>query len=102
MSASVSLVICSHSRFLGAALRFLSRVAVDGNVSFGVCSYGSGAMYVSFVPAPEVVPVWAAVYSLAFVLNEDACTVEFVANWSVGDDNARAAALEELLNVVNV
>ncbi len=100
-SSSVSLVLCSHSRVLGSALRFLSRVAVEGEVSFGACSYGSGALYVSFVPVPEVAAVWVAVKSLAFVDDHDGVSLAFAADWSVGGDNSRAAALEALLTAIN-
>jgi len=97
----VKLVLGSHSASFCCALRFLSRVAVEGDLSLGFCPYGSGSAYVSFVPVPAVAAVWAAVDSLAFVREDDGYgEAEFVANWSVGLDNARAAALESLLEAV--
>jgi hypothetical protein len=101
--SSVSLVLGSHSASFGCALRFLSRVAVGGDLSLGFCSYGTGSCYVSFVPAPAVAAVWPAVASLAFVTEEDGVgDLEFVASWSVGLNNSRAQALEALLEAVGV
>jgi hypothetical protein len=99
--SSVSLVLGSHSALFGSALRLLSRVAVEGELSLGFCSYGSGSAYVSFVPVPAVAAVWPAVLSLAFSEeSEGGEDLMFVANWSVGLDNSRAAALEALLKAV--
>ena len=105
MSASssvVSLGLCSHARSFGAALRFLSRVSASGSLSVSVCSYGSGSAFVDFVPLPAVAAVWPAVLSLAFSsdCSPEAGEERFVADWSVGGDNSRAAALEALLAAV--
>jgi len=100
-SSSVSLVLGSHSAGFAAGLRLLSRVAVGGSLSLDFCSYGTGSAYVSFVPVPAVAPVWAAVASLAFRPETDGVgDLEFVAGWSVGLSNHRAAALDALLEAV--
>jgi hypothetical protein len=99
MLASVSLSLASHHSSFGEALRFLSHIAVDGELSMSCCSYGTGTMFVDFVPVPGVAAVWSAVQSLAFS-DEGYDGDVFVGGWSVGKDNSRAAALDHLIEAV--
>ncbi len=100
MSASVSLSLASHHSSFAEGVRFLSRIAVDGELSMSCCSYGTGTMFVDFVPLPSVATVWVAVKLLAFS-DEGYDGDVFVGGWSVGKDNSRAAALDQLIEAVN-
>jgi hypothetical protein len=99
MSFSVS--VSSFSASFAAAIRFLSGVAVDGRVSVDICSYGSGTAYLSFDLPPAAAAVWPAIRSLAFEDRDYEDSV-FVADWSVGGDNARASALAALLTAIGI
>jgi len=91
--------VCSFSSSFGAALRFLSGVAVDGAVEVCVCSYGSGTAYLSFDLPPAVAAVWPAVRSLAFEDRPYEDSV-FVAEFDFGPEGARRNAIEALLETV--
>ena len=95
-SPVVSVSLSSFAPSFGAAVRFLSEVALDGALSVSVCSYGSGQAFVDFALPPVVAAVWPAIVSLAFE-EDDECNSKFVADWKVNGDNSRAAALEALL-----
>jgi hypothetical protein len=96
----VSLRLASYHSSFGEGVRFLSRIAVDGEVSMVACSYGTGVMYVEFTPVPGISDVWVAINALAFALESDSDGFAFVASWCVNHDNARAFALDRLIEAV--
>jgi len=100
-ASSVSVRLASRHASFGAAVRFLSALAVEGELSLTCCSYGTGLAYVDLVVHPAIAAVWPAIASLAFEdvgYDGDA----FVGGWVVGADNSRANALNALMDAVLV
>jgi hypothetical protein len=92
--------LASHHSSFGGGIRFLSHLAVGGELSLSTCSYGTGLAYVEFDLPPAVAAVWPAIASLAFSDNEGYDGDTFVGDWCVGKDNSRPAALDALLAAV--
>ncbi len=96
----VSLRLASYHSSFAEGVRFLSRIAVDGEVSMCACSYGTGTMYVEFTPLSGISDVWVAVNALAFAEEPDTDGSAFVGGWCASHDNARAFALDRLIEAV--
>jgi hypothetical protein len=98
--SAVSIRLSSYHSSFGEGVRFLSRIAVDGEVSMCACSYGTGIMYVELTPLAGISDVWVAIKALAFELESDSDGYAFVGSWSTKHDNARAFALDRLIEAV--